>query len=163
MRQRIWRQLISAAAGVLVLASLATAQQPTAPSLLPAIPQAPAGAIMPVPVRPVTLSPAAAAGNPIAPVGGSVRVPGEPGKVRTFVMAGGGYCSNCPLAQQSCSNGCGSIGSDATFVFGSCKSFFSPCGPNMGLGSKTKCGGAGVFGHGGTGYNGCQYDSYLNH
>jgi hypothetical protein len=134
------RHLIAAAAGVLVLAASASAQQP---NQLPVIPIAPAGSIQ--------------------PTSGTVRVPGETGPVRTFVMAGGGYyCSGCAIAQPACSNGCGSLRSDVNFVLGSSKSFFDPCT----IGSyhhKSKCPGAGVYGRGGSGYNGCVYDSYLNH
>ena len=133
------RQLIAALASVLAFAAAASAQQPNP---LPVIPVAPAGSIQ--------------------PAAGLFRAPAEPGKVRNFVMAGGGfYCSNCPYGEPSCSNGAGSLRSNVNFMFGSSKSYFNPCAP--GSYGKTKCGGAGVFGPGGCGYNGCQYDSYLNH
>jgi len=81
---------------------------------------------------------------------------------RGFVMeASGGYCgSSCSYAT-TCNNGCGSFSSDLGFLFGSCRSFFSPCGPE-GL-SCGKCK-TPVYGRGAQGpYAPCQYDSYGSH
>lgn len=78
------------------------------------------------------------------------------------------YCTQC-------ANGCGSIKSDLGFIFGSCKNFFNPCGPKP-FGAGSGCGN-GACGNGGCShcgafplgkpygkcYNGCVYDSYLNH
>jgi hypothetical protein len=68
-------------------------------------------------------------------------------------------------------NGCGSFRSDLGFFFGSCKSFFDPCGPQP---CNACSGGKGGLFHRncpphipaapyGTPHNGCAYDSYLNH
>jgi hypothetical protein len=182
MRQRIWRHLI-AAAGVFVLAGAAAAQQPggAAPITLPQVPvPTQPGAVVPQEVPP------GSAGVPAAPGVGGVAVPGNGGTAsRGFVMSGNGgyFCTSCPSAQP-CNNGCGSLRSDAGFVFGSCRSYFNPCGPGLagcgghghghGHGGGSGCG-SGLFGHDrcpgtpvyGTGprvgFNPCIYDSYLNH
>ncbi len=71
------------------------------------------------------------------------------------------YCSQC-------ANGCGSLKSNIGFYLGSSKSFFNPCGPvpcNI-WGSSSICQKCGVFPYGkpyGTGFNTCNYDSYMNH
>ena len=142
------RRLILAAIGVLAVTSAASAQQP-----LPAVPAVPA-------------APPAVTGAPVqAPVG-------------TTVIRGTGGCSSCGsnshgglqsvtggncLYGYGCQNGCGSLKSDLAFTFGSCKNFFSPCGPTCGS-FGGKCG-ALPFGQPyGTGWS-CprQYDSYMNH
>lgn len=164
MRQWIWRRVMAMAAGVLVVAGAASAQQPGA---LPAIPQAPA-----IVYVPVAQAPAAAAGAPVAPAPGTVVVQGNGGcsncgpangtAQRGFVMSGGGgyYTNKCQFGQ-TCNNGCGSIHSNLKFTFGPCSSFFAPCGPGF---YDKKCGGTPVYGHGPrVGYNPCVYDSYLNH
>ncbi len=67
------------------------------------------------------------------------------------------YCAQC-------ANGCGSLKSDLGFMFGSCKSFFNPCGPiPCGGGCAGKCGSFPFGKPYGSGYNGCTYDSYLQH
>jgi hypothetical protein len=142
------QRMFAAAAGVLVVAGMASAQAPT-PNPLPRLPVA-----QPAPVQPASAV--------------------------THVKGSGG-CSNCgpaagygPAVQTGQygpgqRNGCGSYRSDAGFIFGSCKSFFDPCGP-------LPCNGHGKSGlfrgscptHPyaqpyGTGFNPCVYDSYHNH
>ena len=94
------------------------------------------------------------------------------------VIKGNGGCTNCgtpavagPATRgytmaklkgdgcgygQACANGCGSVKSDIAFQFGSCKDFFSPCGP--------RCPKLPFAQPHGTGWA-CprQYDSYANH
>lgn len=133
------------------------------------------------PIQPIQAAPAAQ--SPVA-----IAMPGTPGcstcgnnsaqagtypspylPQRTTIGAGLApvpYNEYCP----QCANGCGSIKSDFGFIFGSCKSFFNPCGPipcnglgGTGGGCLGKCG---SFPYGkpyGNGYNNCVYDSYLNH
>jgi hypothetical protein len=159
--QRMWRQLFAALVGVLAVAASASAQ---APGQIP-IPQ-------PLPNGQARLyslvTPAQYAAAPVSPAGGQVYVRGS------------GGCSTgapCQLAQP-CNNGCGSFKSDCNFMFGSCKSFFDPCGPSgngHGFGGHGRCGGGLFGGHGdrcGTwtfgspyshGCNPCVYDSWLNH
>lgn len=163
MRQWMWRRIMSATAGLLVLAGTASAQ---APATLPTIPQAPA--VIYVPVAPQ----AAAANAPMTPQPGTVIVQGNGGcsncgtangtAQRGFVMAGGGgYFTNKCQFGQTCNNGCGSIHSTLKFTFGPCSSFFAPCGPGF---YDNKCKGTPVYGHGPrTGHNPCVYDSNLNH
>jgi hypothetical protein len=74
------------------------------------------------------------------------------------------YNEFCP----QCANGCGSLKSDLGFFFGSCKSFFNPCGPIPcnGLGGSGGCNKCGVYPYGkpyATPFNGCAYSSYQNH
>jgi hypothetical protein len=69
------------------------------------------------------------------------------------------YCSQC-------ANGCGSLKSNLGFYFGSCKSFFNPCGPIPCNGAGGHCNHCGVFPFAapyGKGYSSCVYDSYMNH
>lgn len=157
--QRMWRQMFAALAGVLVVAGLASAQAPIPQQL----PQSPIrGQYVAIPGAPV----AAPVAPTVAPAGGQV-----------FVRGSGG-CNSCGSAStavpcktgNTCNNGCGSFKSDCAFMFGSCKKFFDPCGP-VGNG----CGNGHGRGHGprcgvhpfgkpySNGYNGCNYDSYLNH
>ncbi|VTR95711.1 unnamed protein product [Gemmata massiliana] len=145
------RKLFLAALGVFALASAATAQQPQ---------------YQPAPRYPATV-PSAAAATPLQPVSG------------TTVIQGSGGCTNCgtvgPVTRgfkmssitggncqygAPCQNGCGSVKSDLAFHFGSCKQFFSPCGPTWGHG----CGITPIAQPYGTGF-GCPraYDSYANH
>jgi hypothetical protein len=68
-------------------------------------------------------------------------------------------------------NGCGSCKSTTGFIFGSCQSFFEPCGPvpghGLGLGAgRLGCRPCGIHPFGqpyNKGINGCTYDSYVNH
>lgn len=149
--QRIWRQMCAAAAGVLVVAGLAAAQNP--PNPFPVRPTAGPGYV---------IVPASAGYNtPVVPPGSGVM--GFASQVHNAPPV--------PYAQPSVASGCGNIKSDLGFMFGSCRSFFDPCGP-------VPCNGGGHgthrFGKGGcpsapyaapygTGYNTCCYDSYLNH
>ncbi|MCE9566739.1 MAG: hypothetical protein K8U57_32440 [Planctomycetes bacterium] len=148
--QRMWRQLFAAVVGVIVLSGVASAQNPI-PAAMPA--------------------PAQAAAGKVTPASGAV------------YMRGNGGCSSCgspaavnapnaPFAQYGPydRNGCGGVRSDAAFMFGSCKSFFDPCGTAT-CGGKHGRGGCGHAGCPllplatpyGTKYSGCQYDTYLNH
>ncbi len=153
--QRMWRQLFAAVLGVVAISGIASAQNPVQNSS--AIPQ-----VMAAP------SPAKAAANQITPVSGAI------------YMRGSGGCSSCgnaaapaqnvPFAQYGSSdrNGCGGVRSDANFMFGSCKSFFDPCGTagGRGRGGCSSCAGCPSWPFAqpyGQKYQGCVYDTYLNH
>jgi hypothetical protein len=144
------RQLILAAFGVLAVAGVASAQQPryAAP-----------------PVQYPTVAPGAAAATPVVPVNGTTVIKGDGGCTncgptanRGFTMSGhaGGKCQ----LGAACQSGCGSLKSDLSFHFGSCKNFFAPCGPAFG----GKCGALPFAAPWGQGY-GCPraYDSHANH
>jgi hypothetical protein len=135
--------MFAAVAGVLAVAGLASAQSP-APNYLPQIPTAPI--------------PAHHGG--VIPASGSTGARAAGGVVHQPAVPYGQY-------GQGCNNGCGNWKSDAGFIFGSCKSFFDPCGPQpCGTGrffNKQKCPPHPFASPYGTGYNGCNYDSYLNH
>jgi hypothetical protein len=166
---------------VLAVVGTASAQ---APGQIPIPQQLPGGSSH----GQVIVSPAQVAGTPIAPVGGQVFVRGSGGCNGCGSAAAAAPCTT----SNGCNNGCGSLKGDCGFIFGSCKSFFNPCGPQpLGggwggahghlLGGKHGgnggCGGGcggGLFGHGrcgslpyGTPYghpcNPCVYDTYLNH
>jgi len=153
--RRMWRYLFAALAGVLAVAGLASAQSPP-PNLLPPIQSVSPGA----PPAPGTVAPAS--GN-YASDGGAKAVMHAPVP----------YASYGPNQW----NGCGGFKSDLGFMFGTCKSFFDPCGPlpcedkgwNLGkcLGNKFRHGGCcGIHPFGkpyNTGCNMCTYDSFLNH
>jgi hypothetical protein len=152
------RRFILTAIGVFAVTGVAAAQQPQAQ-------QAPA------PYR--AAAPAAIAGTPVQATSG------------TTVISGTGGCSSCGSAPSvgatlrskfqsvtggncafgyGCQSGCGSVKSDLAFHFGSCKNFFSPCGPTCNSMNGGKCGTvpfAKPFGAGWT----CPrvYDSYANH
>ncbi|MBA4189902.1 MAG: hypothetical protein C0467_18110 [Planctomycetaceae bacterium] len=163
--QRMWRQLFAAVLGVVALSGVASAQNPApAASYRMEVPQA-----MPAP------APAKAVANQITPVSGAIYVRGS------------GGCSSCGTAAAAPAasthgafaqygprdrNGCGSLCADTKFVFGSCKSFFDPCG-SASCG-RAGCGRAGCGGCAscpswplaqpfGTKFQGCVYDTYLNH
>ena len=135
------RRLILAAIGVLAVSGFASAQQP----VFPAAPVQPAGATV---IR----------GNGCTNCGPTTR---------GFTMSNltGG---NCQLGAP-CQSGCGSVKSDLAFHFGSCKNFFSPCGPSFGHGGSgclfsPKCGVLPFAAPWGQGF--CcprAYDSYANH
>jgi hypothetical protein len=166
--QRMWRQMFAAAAGVLVVAGLAAAQSPPPNPLPPVHAYAPASG----PGYGPAVRPASAGYNtPVVPPGSGLA--GLPAQVHNappiyYAQYGPGGA-----------NGCGNIKSDLGFMFGSCKSFFDPCGPLPCNGGGHGHGKFGThrFGRGGlgdcprhpyaapygTGYNGCVYDSYLNH
>jgi hypothetical protein len=151
--QRMWRRLFAALAGVLAVAGMASAQNPIQ--------------YQPVPVQ-ATPAIAKVAGSPVIPAAGAM------------VIRGGGGCTNCGSAPAPAAaypqnaaygpidrNGCGGPRSDAGFIFGGCKSFFDPCGPNP-CGRVRGCHGGGCPAHPlaspyGTRFSGCAYDSYLNH
>ena len=168
MRLRIWGRLAAAVVGAAALAGSASAQAP-APVVVPQVVAQPApGPTVPtvvVPRAPAALPPAAAAAVPTAPAPGTTYVAANGGGTshRGFVMnASGGYFgTSCGLGQQ-CNSGCGSFRSDLGLVFGSCRSFFAPCGPTL-RGKHGSCNHP-VIGPGASGpFNPCQYDSYLNH
>lgn len=152
--QRAWRRLFVALAGVLAVAGMASAQNPVQYQA------------QPVQAAPVV---AKAAGGQVTPASGSV------------VIRGVGGCTNCGSASAGAAaaaypqnaaygprdrNGCGGPRSDAGFIFGGCKSFFDPCGPNP-CGKHRGChGGCGAHPFAspyGTPFSGCAYGSYLNH
>jgi hypothetical protein len=156
------RRLFLAVLGVVAVTGVASAQQP--------IYQQP-------PIAPPAYSPGAVAAAPVQPASGATVIKGNgcsncgptvASSSRGFTMSKltGGNC----LTGDPCQNGCGSVKSDLAFHFGSCKSFFSPCGPSLGGHGK-----GGLFGGGrcptvpfaepwGQGW-GCPraYDSYANH
>ena len=131
-------------------------------------------------------SPAVASGTPTQPGPGAVVVQGGPGcancskggigsnigngpiahtatAARGFVMqSSGGYYGGAPCGYATpCNNGCGSFKNDLGMLFGSCRSFFSPCGPESLNCGKCK---TPVYGRGAQGpYTPCQYDSYGSH
>lgn len=147
----MWRQLFAAVVGVFVLGGVASAQVPAA---MPA----------PVPAK------AAMGAGQVMPASGAVYVRGNGG----CSSCGSPAAVNAPFAQYGPydRNGCGGVRSDAAFMFGSCKSFFDPCGD-------ATCGGKHGHGRGGCGhagcpllplaapygtkYSGCHYDTFLNH
>lgn len=173
MRLRIWGRLTAAAVAATALVGSASAQTPArgpvvfTPQQVVAQP-APGPTAPTVPAVP-SAPPAAAAGTPVAPAPGATVVTGNGGCTncgngtanRGFVMsATGGYVGTACRFGMPCNNGCGSLRSDLGVVFGSCKSFFSPCGPGLhGRGCNHPVGGTGPCGP----FNPCVYDSYLNH
>ncbi|MFO0796296.1 MAG: hypothetical protein U0804_02400 [Gemmataceae bacterium] len=170
MRLRIWGRLAAAVVGAAALAGSASAQSPVVvPQQVVAQP-AP-GPTAPTVAAPGSLPPAAAASTPVAPAPGTTVVTGQGGCTncgpggtahRGFVMnATGGYVGTKCGYGQPCNNGCGSLRSDLGVVFGSCRSFFAPCGPKpLGHGNCNHP----VIGSGASApFNPCNYDSYLNH
>ena len=174
MRRQFCRRLFAAAVGVLALAGSVSAQNqtaapPLAPGVVVTVPPVETAA-QPAPGPTVPSVPATVAAAPVeaVPAAGPAVVHGSGGCTNCgtgrhgFVMSGGGgyFGSDCPTGHR-CNNGCGSLRSDCGFIFGSCRSFFAPCGPR-GLGGhfqKTP-----VYGTGASGpFNPCIYDSYLNH
>lgn len=151
-------------------------QGPNQPNQIVSIPQVmPAQTAAPQtqPVQAVAPAPAATPGALVAAsgttgcstCGNGVRAPNPYLPQNTAIGAGLApvpYNETCA----QCANGCGSIKSTSGFIFGSCKSFFNPCGP-------IPCGGAcsgshkcGKYPYGtpyGKGFNTCVYDSNLNH
>ena len=153
--QRMCRRFFAAVVGLVAVAGAASAQSPP-PNYFP-----------PVQAAPVT------------PASG------------TAVVQGQGGCSNCGSAANGYAvpygsygprdrNGCGSLKADCGFIFGSCKSFFDPCGPVPCDGGGGKHAGkhGGLFGgrlggccgiqpfgspYNNGGWNHCTYDSFLNH
>lgn len=159
------RRLFLAALGVLAVAGVASAQQPTPqpPYAQPAYAQ---------PVQYPTTAPGAVAATPVQPVAGATVIRGDGGCTNcgSTGKAGLGHSftmknvtgGDCMLGYR-CQNGCGSVKSDFAFQFGTCSQFFSPCGPTCG-GLWTKCGVTPFAAPFGTPW-GCprQYDTYANH
>ena len=149
--QRIWRQMFSAVAALLAFAGISSAQSPP-PNYLPSIPIAPSVGVVPA-------------------TGGVVRVQGTTVVAPAPTPVAAAPAAAVPFGQYGpgCNNGCGSCKSDAAFMFGSCKSFFDPCGPKAGKGhgglfhNRANCAPHPFATPYGMGYNGCVYDSYLNH
>lgn len=152
MMRRMWHSLFTAVAGLVVLAGSASAQS-AAPKPFP-------------PVQTVSgqSTPAAA---PVAPASGS------------YVSEGGARAvMHAPIPYAAYGkgqlNGCGGFKSDLGFIFGSCKSFFDPCGPvpcgadGKALGGRLNgrlLGGSRLHPFGSpynVGCTGCSYDSFLN-
>lgn len=149
--QRMWRQLFAALAGVLAVIGTASAQAPGSIAIPHQLPSG--SAQVQSALSPAQMASAPVA--PIAPVGGPLHVHGS------------GGCNGCGTPAYTpcqtgnpCNNGCGSLKSDCGFIFGSCKSFFNPCGPQpmgggwggahghlLGGGCGSGCGG--LLGHGG--------------
>jgi hypothetical protein len=159
--RRIWHRLFAAAAAAVVLAGTAAAQTPAPPVAAPvaapaAQPVAPLPAVaQPAPGPVVPSVPATVA--PLAPGQGAVVVPGNGGVYAPNGTYNGGYFMSgpgTPTRLGSGPNGCGSCAQDAAFVFGSCRSFFAPCG---GVSNGHGHGGRGHHGNGcgGHGGNGC--------
>ncbi len=174
---RMWHQMFSAVAGMLAIAGAASAQYQV-PNTFPSIPPQPA-IPMPMPTSPVAL-PSPYLNGHVAPVSGGFNGPnpvtvqgqgvcGVIGQVRAQPPIQ--YGEYCP----TCANGCGNYKHDLGFIFGSCKSYFSPCGPEP----CTGCSGTGTHRFGGLCKGGrcgvppfgkpyatggpCKYDSYLDH
>ena len=180
--QRMSQRFFAAIAAILSVAGLASAQNtPPNPYPLNSYPNPyPLNSyplIQPVQAVPVTQQPP---GVQVNPTPGAVALPGSvgcsscgrgvPGTYPSpylpppqKIALGAGlapvpYNEYCP----QCANGCGSVKSDIGFIFGSCKSFFNPCGPIPYNGF----GHCGVYPYGkpyATGFNGCTYTSYLDH
>jgi hypothetical protein len=146
--QRMWRQMFAAVLGVLAVTGLASAQAPnTLPQPLPPL----RAQAVPAQAQ-LTAAPVIA---PVIPVGHT---------------RGSGGCSSCAPSNGPCTG----PKSDCAFIFGSCKSFFDPCGPKhgggwggghgrIGGGHGSRCGIAPFGTPYGTGQNMCHYDSFLNH
>jgi hypothetical protein len=179
--QRMWRQMFAAVAGVVAIAGAAAAQSPPPQPLPPIIPVA---------------APTIVVGSPTQAIPAFMPTRGEnPGAVQNAIPSAnqpivaishgskgcGSGCGSagtgCETPANPCANGCGSFKQDCNFMFGSCKSFFSPCG--VGGGGCNGCGGSGTHRFGGKhgncpvppwgtpynqgGWNHCTYDSFLNH
>ncbi len=135
------RKFLIAALGVLAVAGFASAQQPT---------------YAPAPVQP------ASGATVIRGTAGCSNCGPTTTASRGFTMSLGKVTGgNCQLGAP-CQNGCGSVKSDLAFHFGSCKSFFAPCGPTIGHGPR--CGTLPFAAPFGQGFP-CPrpYDSYANH
>jgi hypothetical protein len=117
------RRLFLAAIGVLAVAGIASAQQPQYRA----------------PVQYPTVAPSAAAATPIVPASGASIIRGDGGCSNCGSTAGRGFTmshvggGNCQTGAP-CQSGCGSVKGDLAFHFGSCRNFFSPCGPTFGHG-----------------------------
>ena len=149
------RRLFLAAVAVLAVSGVASAQQP-----------------YPAQLRQPTVAPGAAAATPVVPASGATVIKGDGGCTdcgstakHGFKMSGGHGSGGCALGY-GCQNGCGSVKSDLAFHFGSCRQFFSPCGPSFGHGGLfgSKCPTQSFAQPWGQGWT-CPraYDSYTNH
>src|SRR5262245_53536715 len=116
------RRFLFAALGVLAVAGVASAQQPHYPA--PPVQYPPVGPRVAAP----QIIPASGR-NVIRCDGGCTNCGPTTGH-RGFTMSSvtGGKC----MVGYPCQNGCGSVKSDLAFHFGSCKNFFSNCGPTCG-------------------------------
>lgn len=165
---RKWRLVVSVWAGLLTGSGGAWAQSP-APQPLPPLPPVPAVSLT-ADVQPVSAPPA------VHPAGGGVTIPTVPAPVPAPARLAAAVRSAhqpIPYAQHDpgCNNGCGSCRATLGFVFGSCPSFFDPCGPRPCCGPLCQRGGLGCqrcgihpFGQPyAKPHSGCVYDSYLNH
>jgi hypothetical protein len=163
----MWRQLFAAVLGVAAVAGTAAAQspppQPLPPIVAVAAPvAAPAGTGFAIP----QVMPASGGTNGPATLAGD----GVRGVITQAPISYG-------MSGQGCANGCGNYKHDLGFMFGSCKSFFDPCGPQPcdGFGGGRFRGGHGGLCGGnrcpappfGTPYgiphSHCRYDSWLNY
>ncbi len=139
-------RLLGAVAALLGCAAVSAAQTsplslpvPVAPPIqVPAVPAAPHGMI-PVPAAPVMLPPASLPAPPAAPpVMASNPGCGTPAVVTTAAApcntcskpakrAGGGLLSRFMIGEGTATPlGCGCLAAERTFMFGSCKQFFTP-------------------------------------
>lgn len=146
--QRMWRKLFATLTAVLVVAGVTSAQAPPPKPFPPVI-------TVSAQTPPVTDS--------VAPVSGSYAAEGGAKAVARapipFAAYGPGQL-----------NGCGGLKSDLGFIFGTCKSFFDPCGPIPCGANGSRLGGRFSGKHMihpfGSPYNvgctGCSYDSFLN-
>lgn len=96
-------------------------------------------------------SPAAAAGTPVGPGPGAVFVP----PISKHTVAGGYFTTYAAFGDPRANNGAGSLVSDHAFVFGSTRSFFSPCGPYLGAPCKP------LFNRKPAPSNKCEYETFL--
>lgn len=153
--------MFAAVAGVLTVTGLASAQSPP-PGPLP----------LPVPPTPAyRMALPATAQQQVRPASGTTYVQGSGGCANcNNGAASGGYYGHQPGVQYGTygpgrMNGCGNLKSDLGFMYGSCKSFFDPCGPlPLEFGRhKQKCPLHPYATPYGTPYNGCCVDTYLNH
>jgi hypothetical protein len=119
------RRLFLSVLGVCAVAGVATAQQPQTQQPPIAAPAYPPAAMASVPVQSGGL-PSYNGGciNCSGPATFPSLTGGAP--ARGIQMVTGGNC----MLGYGCQNGCGSVKSDLAFQFGTCKQFFSPCGPS---------------------------------
>ena len=134
---RIWHQMFAAVLGVAAVAGMSAAQSPPPQPLPPIIPVA-------APVMASTSIPGIAIPDAMPASGGlnsgaTIRSEGLHGALNQPAVAYGQYGPGC-------NNGCGSCKSDLGFIFGSCKSYFAPCGPVPCGGTSGACGGGATAG-----------------
>jgi hypothetical protein len=169
--QRMYRKMFAALIGALAVTSFAAAQSPP-PQQFPAIPLSATPVAAPTaPTLPATVSPVSGGFN-------AVEIKGLPPRDAVGAILNPPAIPNASYGT-GCANGCGSFKGDLGFVFGSCKSYFTPCGPEpcgsgsgLGGGGRLcgKCGG--LFGPRcpthpmgqpyNTGIGPCQYWSYVD-